>query len=116
MGQTPSSLPTITQESIKRVVVEDLTPPPCIENQSDLGLVFFRPESRDWRGFRLPGYASPLISINGLEEGGSTGDSVGYWDSNRVLCDPLLISVKLVVTWITGSAGSCHAHRGHHRN
>ena len=51
MGQTPSSLPTITQESIKRVVVEDPTPPRT-ENQSILGLVFFRLESRGWRSFQ----------------------------------------------------------------
>jgi len=52
LGQTPSSLLTITQESIKRVVVEDLTPPPTLENQPPLGLVFFRPEARGWRGFQ----------------------------------------------------------------
>jgi hypothetical protein len=51
-GQTTSSLPTVTQELIKRVVVEGPTPPPRTENQSDLGLVFFRPESRGWRGFQ----------------------------------------------------------------
>ena len=51
-GQTTSSLPTVTQELIKRVVVEGPTPPPRIKNQSDLGLVFFRPEPRGWRGFQ----------------------------------------------------------------
>jgi hypothetical protein len=51
-GQTPSSLPTIAQELRELVVLEDPTPPPRIKNQPDLGLVFFRPESRGWRGFQ----------------------------------------------------------------
>ena len=51
-GQTPSSLPTIAQELRELVVLEDPTAPPTLENQPTLGLVFFRPKPRGWRGFQ----------------------------------------------------------------
>ena len=63
-GQTASFLPTVSQELRECFREKDPIAPPRTENQSDLGLVFYRLESHGWRGFQhsaegiTPGFSS----------------------------------------------------------